>query len=417
LLRKGILPIPKQKETTVGKIISETTVIYKCLSTLNVKNFRCPYSDHGAKKLLSGQTIALLVEAQLKKRESLEDIAENLRSKKQLREFLDLDAVHASTIYRKLGKLPTEYLKQLYYQIAEKITGHHCNTSVLPDIGPLHIIDSTEISLPSRSKWAYASSTKNGIKVHTRYSLINENVGYVDRIISSTAAVSDQEAAIHLVLSKYSTYVFDRGYINYTHYFDWVKKDILFVARVKANSKFRILSKQEIPDQSNILLDADVMVAIPHSDSTFLLRLVEYVDEKNRKYRVVTNRWDLKATDVAEIYRLRWKIELFFKWIKQHLKAIKWFNNNPEAVWNQIYIIMIAYALCEWIKILTNTTKTTWELLKLLRHNWLGTWEEFCRDILGRPPSRPSKGRKKKGKPGRPRKHPKTYKAVKIINI
>lgn len=399
----------------MGNIIPKTTVINRCLSTLNVANYRCPFHDHGAKKLLSGQTIALLVEAQLKKRESLEDIAENLRSKKQFKEFLNLESVHASTIYRKIENLPTEYLKEVYSRITKKIMHHHSNMLELEDIGLLHIIDSSEISLPSRSKWAYTSSTKNAIKIHTRYAYINENTTLADRFVCSTAAVSDQEAVKYLLTDPSATNVYDRGYINYTLYHDWVQNNIQFVARVKANSKFVILIEHEVPVESNILLDADVMVAIPKSETTFQLRLIEYKDDQNRKYRIVTNRWDLSSTNVARVYKLRWKIELFFKWIKQHLKVIKWHNTKPEAVWNQIYIIMIAYALCEWMKILTNTSKETWELLKLLRHYWFTNWDEFLNGLF-RPPTRHSKGRKKKGKPGRPRKHPKVYKAVKIIN-
>ncbi|PTY76103.1 hypothetical protein B5V89_19015 [Heyndrickxia sporothermodurans] len=74
---------------------------------------------------------------------------------------------------------------------------------------------------------------------------------------------------------------------------------------------------------------------------------------------MVTNRWDITAEQVAEIYKQRWQIELFFKWIKQHLKLVKLFNYKPEAVWNQLWLAMIAYALSEIIKIKTRVNKTT----------------------------------------------------------
>lgn len=413
---EGILPKPHKRRKPMGNIIPKTSVITRCLSALNVENYRSPFHDHGAKKLLSGQTIALLIEAQLKKRESLDDIAENLKSNKQLQCFLDLESVHSSTIYRKMGKIPNDYLKNLYLDITSRVLKHHRNTSVLPDIGLLHIIDSTEVRLPERCKWAYCSTTMNGIKIHTRYALFNRDTSIADQIVTSTAAVSDQEAAEYLVTDPNATYVFDRGYINYSLYHKWVQTNIPFVARVKANSKLMKLAKREVTENSNIILDADVLVTIPKTELTFQLRLVEYKDDQGRKYRVVTNRWDISPETVAEIYRLRWKIELFFKWIKQHLNVKKWFSHKPEAIWNQIYIILIASALCEWIKILVNCSKTTWQLLKIMRHYWFRSWDEFM-DILSRPPSRQSKGRKKKGKPGRPRKHPKVYKAVKIINI
>ncbi|MGP4082580.1 IS4 family transposase [Pseudalkalibacillus sp. R45] len=399
----------------MGNIISDYPVFQKCLSTLEVEKYRCPFHDHGAKKLLSGQTIVLLIEAQLQQRDSLENISENLRARKDFQEYLLLDCVHPSTIHRKLEKLPTNYLKSLYTEVVKQIGNKHASKCEFPDFGLLGIIDATEVSLPGRAKWAYSTKDKNGVKLHTRLKLLDLDTSLADKVIPSTAAVSDKEAVEYLVDDKDVTYVFDRGYIKYHLYNQWTKNDINFVARVNANSKLTVLSKQ-VTEEGAILTDADVEVRDPVEDETFILRLIEYIDDKKRKYRVVTNRWDLNASDIAEIYRLRWRIELFFKWIKQHLKVVKWFNSKPEAVWNQIYLIMIAYAICEWIKLLLDTPKTTWEVLKLLRHYWFGPWDQLI-DVLNRKPIRSSNGRRKKGKPGRPRKYPKKYKSVKIINI
>ncbi|WP_066175869.1 IS4 family transposase, partial [Bacillus marinisedimentorum] len=353
--------------------------------------------------------------AQLHQRESLDSISENLRANEDFQAFLEIDPVHPSTLHRKLERLPIDYLKSLYESLVVQVGKHHASKCGLPDIGVLNIIDASEIRLPGRAKWAYASKEKNGVKLHTRLKLIDLKTTLSDKVVPSTAAVSDKEAVEHLVDDKNATYVFDRGYIKYHLYHQWDQDGIHFVARVNANSRLSIVSEQ-VTDKESILTDAKVVIRDPEQDQSFYLRLIEYVDDKQRKYRVVTNRWDLEASDIAEIYRLRWRIELFFKWIKQHLKVVKWFNHKPEAVWNQIYIIMIAYALCEWIKILSETTKTTWEVLKLLRHYWFSSWERFM-EVLHRRPTRSSKGRKKKGKPGRPRKHPKKYKPKKVINF
>lgn len=400
----------------MGNSIPNKSVFKKCLDELNVEKFRCPFHDHRAKKLLSGQAIVLLIEAQLQQRESLDNIAENLRSKEELQQYINLDSVHASSIYRKLEKLPREYLKSLYLKIVSKISARYRKKLGLSDLGILHVIDSSEVKLPSRAKWAYHQTHKNGVKVHTKLAVFDEETTLAQNVVTSTSAVSDQEVAIYLVTEEEGTYVFDRGYINYHLYHQWVKTSKKFVARVKASSKFKIINEQTIEDSSNISRDAEVQVKDPKTDEFFTLRLVEYTDDQKRTYRVVTNRWDLNATEIAEIYRLRWRIELFFKWMKQHLQVKKWFNHKPEAVWNQLYIILIAYALCEWVKILTDTTKTRWQVLKSLRLYWFQTWESLM-DTLKRKPARTSKGRVKKGKPGRPRKHPKKYKAVKIINV
>ncbi|WP_156324430.1 transposase, partial [Bacillus sp. FJAT-27251] len=187
-----------------------------------------------------------------------------------------------------------------------------------------------------------------------------------------------------------------------------------FVARVKGNSKLTILSKRDNTEDSNIVLDAEVQVKKPKTDEMLSLRLVEFLDEEANKYRVVTNRRDLTASEIAEIYRQRWKIELFFKWIKQHLKLVRFYSHTKEAVWNQLWLAMIAYGLCELVRIQTGSKKSTWEILKFLRQYWYDTWDNFMGALL-REPSRKSKGRRKKGKPGRPRKYPKKLKTVQIV--
>jgi hypothetical protein len=409
-----LLPRPLQKEKTMGNIISNQHVFQKCLSALNVDKYRCPFHDHGAKKLLTGQAIILLIEAQLQQRDSLENISENLKAKKKLQEYIQLDSIHASTIHRKLERLPTDYLKGLYKELTTKIGSKYASKLGLPNLGVLGIIDSSEVGLPNRAKWAYCNRDKNGVKLHTRVKVMDKETIVADRMVASTAAVSDKEAAKYLVTDPDLTYVFDRGYIKYHQYHKWDQEGVRFVARVNANSKLTIVDKTT--GEGLILSDAKVEIRDPVTEESFILRLIEYKDDQNKKYRVVTNRWDLTASEIAEAYRLRWQIELFFKWLKQHLKVVKWFNHKPEAVWNQIYIIMIAYALCEWIRILIGTTKTRWQVLKTLRHYWFETWDQLM-NRLDRKPSRSSKGRKKKGKPGRPRKHPKKYKAVKIIQL
>jgi hypothetical protein len=399
----------------MGNSIPEETVIEKCLKILDVALYRHPYRDHGSKKLLTGKAILLLVDAQLRQYDSLWEISENLRAKKALQQLTQLDSIHESTIHRKLEDLPTEVLQELCASIFEEIHGKYREKKGLSSLGKLHIIDASKIVLPKKvGEWAYCTKHENSIKIHLRYIVADEKTAYPDHFVLSTGAVSDQEGAVELVVDANATYVLDRGYINYSNYLSWTKDNIPFVARVQARSKLKVLEERAVPTDSPIIRDADVEVKVPKTEETFILRLVEYNDDEGTLYRVVTNRWDISAYEVSEIYRHRWKIELFFKWIKQHLNIVKLYNRKPEAVWNQIYIAMIAYGLCELIKIQTGTTKTTWEVLKTLRIYWFDSWEQFL-NALNREPSRTSKGRKKKGKPGRPRKHPRKLKAVKFM--
>ncbi len=400
----------------MGNIITHPTVFEKCLELLNLKNFRCPYSDTGAKKLLSGAAILLLITAEMQKIESLSEIELNLRLNQSVQNMTGLDSIHGSSIHRKLEKLPTSTLHHICYELFKRIQEGNQGKQKASKLGKLKIIDSSEIALPSKAgEWAYCSKSSNGIKLHLRFVVLNEDTTYPDHMVLSTSAVSDQEGAVELVVESDAIYVMDRGYINYQRYCDWLKQGIQFVARIKANSNTKVIQQRVVSEGSHIVTDADVEIKIPKTEETFVLRLVEYKDDKDRLYRVVTSCWDHSAEEIAEIYKKRWLIELFFKWIKGHLNTVKFFNHKPKAVWNQIYISMIAYALCELIRMATNTKLTNWEILKRLRLSWLLQWDKFC-DELNREPTRTSKGRKKKAKRGRPRKYEKKLKAVHIIH-
>lgn len=395
--------------------ISNISVFEKVLSLLSIENYRCPISDTYAKKLLSGQAILLFIEAHLRQLNSLEDIADNLKAEDQLKSYLGLESIDGSTLCRKLGSLPTDFLQKITQSICEQMTSGKKKYSYLG--AKLGIIDSTEISLPKKAgEWAYCSSNKNAVKVHVLYEWIHDDIQYPKDFVSSTAAVSDQEATVYLIRDKRTTYVFDRGYINYSLYRDWVLNNVRFVARIKANSKTDIIEEYPVKEDSYIIRDAKVEIIVPKSEEKVTLRLVEYKDDNGILYRVLTNRWNMPPNDVAEIYRRRWAIELFFKWIKQHLQTIKWYSFHPDAVWNQIYIAFIAYGLSELIKRkFSDTKKTLWGILKKVRRYWFHTWDKLVQ-VLYRKPEKPSKGRKKKGKIGRPRKHPKKMKAVKMFD-
>lgn len=399
----------------VNNSVPDKTVFEKCLDLLNLKGFRCPINDTGAKKLLSGAVILLLVVAELRKFASLSDIKESLEANENLQEYVELDSIHGSSIYRKLGKLPADLLQKMCFDLFQRIHHIHQDKKGIPDLGKLNIIDASVISLPKNAgEWAYCSKSSNGIKLHLRLVVADEKTAYPDRFVLSTSAVSDQKGAIELVIDSDAIYVLDRGYINYHHYNQWLKKGIQFVTRVKASSRLKIVNQRPVAEDSIVATDADVEIKDSETDEIFQLRLVEFKDDQKRLYRIVTSCKEHTAEEIAEIYRHRWLIELFFKWIKGHLNVIKFHNHKPQAVWNQIYISMIAYALCELIKIETKTEKPVWEVLKKLRHWWFKPWDAFV-ERINKLPQRTSEGRRKKKKRGRPRIHPKKLKAVQII--
>lgn len=240
---------------------------------------------------------------------------------------------------------------------------------------------------------------------------------YPDNIICSTRGVADSEVAMDLVIDKEAIHVLDRGYIVYRYYKYWLDHHLSFVARIQKNSKTLIICEREVDENTPVLRDADVMVNYKDEDKQIIeirLRLVEYTDEKGRLYRVLTNVWEKTAEQICEIYHHRWLIEIFFKWMKQHVSLVHLHSSHEGAVWNQIFLALIGYALVLLLRKEAETTLAAWPFLKLLRCYMTQDWERFLLE-LRREPKKFSKGRRKKGKMGRPRKHPKKYTTVKKI--
>lgn len=403
----------------IGNFNSKT-VICQCLEWLNIPQFVCDFLDYRKQKLTLAAFVRLSVEAQLSGRKDPECVVENLRDSPELQVLTGLASLSASQFSRRLSEVPTWLFQWLFEDITrrlhEKLRSGK-SKGLAPKVVPLTLIDSSSITLSSHfGKWAYVNKTKNQVKLHLSLSTQWPDLAIPQKVVLSTGAVADTEVAIELVTEQGTTYVMDRGYLNYAHFKKWLEAGILFVVRVQKNSKTKILEKRELPaEEANLLLDADVLMVVPHEpDQTMRLRLVEFKDDKGRLYRLITSRWDLSAREIADVYRARWDIELFFKWMKQYLRLANLYSNKPTAVWNQIYMALIAHALCVLVKLETETAHGLCKVLKLMRQYIFKNWEKLL-DALFRKPTKRSKGRQKKPKRGRPRKHPVKYVAQKMV--
>ncbi|MES7087227.1 transposase, partial [Cutibacterium acnes] len=125
------------------------------------------------------------------------------------------------------------------------------------------------------------------------------------------------------------------------------------------------------------------------------LRMIETMDGRGKPVRIITNRFDLTAEEIGDLYRSRWQIEIFFRWVKQNLKLTRFYGTEEKAVMNQIWACLIAYCLLLLMKLELATEKTLKELLDLLKTLLWKPWVTFI-TAVERKPSRTSKGRQKK---------------------
>jgi hypothetical protein len=224
--------------------------------------------------------------------------------------------------------------------------------------GPVFAFDSTTIDLCLNIFWwAAFRKAKAGIKLHTLYDVKTS----IPTLINITDALThDVNALDFLDYEKGGFYIFDRGYVDFQR---------LHKIHDEKALKFRRMYSLPINKESNICSDQIGKLTGFYSlkDYSDKLRRVKFYDEENQQYVVVlTNNFELSAEDIALLYRYRWKIEIFFRWIKQHLKIKSFWGTSENAVKIQIYIAIITYTLVAIIKSKLNLEKSTYEILQIL---------------------------------------------------
>jgi hypothetical protein len=373
----------------MSKSIGHEMLICQCLKLLPTEHLRCPLRDYG-KKLSTESLIKIFVAGQLDQWSSYSHIEEKLFAYPELREELNFEMISGSQLSRRINDLPTEIVEGIFLkvvQILKQLT--HEDKGISKKIGILKIIDSTELKLPKNlCDWATISKDHTAVKMHTRLTVTSPNTVFPDKIIPSTGNVSDFESAEYLTEDLDATHVMDRGYSSKKNLEDWLRRDISFVTRISKSLRVYI-EKEFVPTHPSVTKDAIAYFGISH----YPVRYIEFTDEKNRVYRILTNRWDLEDNEILDIYKNRWVIELFFKWVKQHLELTKIWSTKPQGIWNQMFLSLIALGLSLIIKLSQPTQKTTWEFFRYLQTYLYKTVEDFYKGL--RRMKKRSKGRQK----------------------
>ncbi|PLR80423.1 hypothetical protein CVD25_19030 [Bacillus canaveralius] len=362
---------------------AEMKVISKIIEQMNV--------DKYVKKLDSLSFIKLFIYAQLKQLPSLKKISFKVRHRKKLQKELGLKSISKSQLSRKLSGLPPDIFQAILQHLIQQIHREFGKEKGNNLLGKIHLIDSTTISFClSQYRWADFRNTKAGVKIHTRV-VFYEGETSPDKIIVTPARPADAtQLDALMVIEKDALHVFDRGYFDFEKFDEYCKQNVRFCTRLKDNTIIHVIEELPVDPSSNILREAVVKLGKMKSP----VRLIETKDSQGNTISIIINDAKMSAQEISDLYRNRWQIELFFKWMKQHLVIKKCYGKSANAVYNQIHIAMITFCLTLLMKKKVRYQGTLLEMLEYVEEFWSRSFSVFLKELVKKP-DRSSLGRRR----------------------
>lgn len=234
--------------------------------------------------------------------------------------------------------------------------------------GRFYAVDSTTIDLcMSIFRWAKFRSTKSGIKIHTQVDIVTE-IPVFYRI--TNAVIHDVNAMDWITYEPNACYVFDRGYFDLARLYAIHISMAFFIIREKRRPEYEIVDGEELLDgEDNVLYDQTVRFTGKRNKCNYpgaIRRIVYFAPDLQRTFTYYTNNFYLAAKIIARLYRYRWQVELFFKWVKQHLRVKTFWGESENAVRIQIHVAIITYCLIGIIERRLNLNRPIVQIMRIL---------------------------------------------------
>ena len=339
-------------------------ISYKKFQTLVNRHF----GDYKVRDFTCWKQYLCMVFGQLTHRESLTDTMTCLKSNANKMYHLGIGEVVAlSTITR-----ANESRSYLIYEKLAMLLIKEAQLLYIDDDLEIRIsnnvfaIDSTTIDLCLSSfYWAIFRSTKAGIKLHTQIDL---KTAIPKFILFTNAIVHDVNALDVIHFESNSFYVMDRGYVDYKRLYKIHLCGAFFVTRTKDNMNYRRLYSHPKDKAKGILFDQSIKLNNYYAAKDYpeKVRIIKFKDDTGKVLVFLTNNFNLRASDISQLYKHRWKIELFFKWIKQHLKIKSFWGQSENAVKTQVWIAVSVYVLVAIAKKKFMLKQSLYEILQIL---------------------------------------------------
>ena len=235
--------------------------------------------------------------------------------------------------------------------------------------------------------WASFRRTKAAVKLHT----VLDHGGYLPAFVAiSDGKTHETKVARSIHLPKGSIVVEDRAYTDYNWFASLQEKSTFFVTRQKTNAAYKVLQRRKVNKKHGLTSDQTIMLSgIKGRQCPYPLRRVGYRDPETRKHYVfLSNHFKLSAKTIADIYKERWQIEIFFRWIKQNLKIKAFIGNSPNAVMTQIYVALITYLLLCLLKFFSRISESIQNIFRVIQLNLFRRCT--LRELFDPTPGRPS---------------------------
>jgi len=307
--------------------------------------------------------------AQLTYRESLRDIECCLRA---MREKLYHMGIRGKVSRSTLADANETRDWRIYSDFAQILIDEARQLYVDDDFGlqlkeTVYALDSSTIDLClSVFPWARFRKTKGAIKLHTLLDLRGDIPTF---IWITDGKVHDVNVLDHLIPEPGAIYVMDRAYLDFQRLYQLHQNSAVFVTRSKTNTGVRRIYSHKVDKAIGIKFDQTVALTGYYSKRDYpeKLRRIKYFDaEKGRSFIFLTNQFTLPAITIAELYRYRWRVEIFFKWIKQHLRIKSFYGTSENAVKTQIWIAVSTYVLVAIMKKRLKSDSTLYTILQIL---------------------------------------------------
>jgi transposase len=324
--------------------------------------------DKGMRDLSCWNQLLMMAFGQLSNCDSLRDLCVLADAHRQKSYHLGFGkSVAASTLSRANAKRDYRIFEEFAAKMIAKAQKCHADIGLELNVkGNVYAFDSSIVSLCLNVFWwaTYKRQTA-GIKLHTLYDIKTQ---IPDFVVITPASVNDVNGMDYIPYQKGSYYIFDRGYNDFARLYNIHLQKSYFVFRAREQLKFRRMYSIKREQDTGIKSDQIGVFTTGKSPKRYpeKIRKISYYDAEHTEFLFLTNDFSSQAPVITELYRKRWGIELFFKWVKQHLKIKSFWGTTENAVKIQIYCAIIAYCLVAIVAKSLKTERTIYENLQIL---------------------------------------------------